>query len=96
MDLVWYPWEPGQPGRGKRRRSFQEQTNKLSRLFLKTVAAVVPVNGSPWMRGDARRVFESTGFKRPCSRMDGKWPRLLSRMFFCMFVFFVVVGFFFS
>ena len=42
MDLVWYPWDPGQPGRGKRRRSFQEQTNKLSRLFLKTVAAVVP------------------------------------------------------
>ena len=42
MDLVWYPWDPGQPGRGKRRRSFQELANELSRLFLKTVAAVVP------------------------------------------------------
>ena len=54
MDLVWYPWEPGQPGWGKRRRSFQEQTNELSRLFLKTVAAVVPrPNDRQWFSLDA-------------------------------------------
>ena len=54
MDLFWYHWDPGQPGRGKRRRSFQEQTNELSRLFLKTVAAVVPrLTDRQWFSLDA-------------------------------------------